>query len=319
MLRIEHCIYFIEVAKTGSLSKAAINLHLSQPHLSQCIKQLEAIVGVDLLMRSPKGVELTSEGLLCLEHAKKLVFEADQLLTWPQRTTSLYTLKVATFNAYAPINSYFEVSMHAQDSQSHQLYEVKNHEVIDQILFKRANIGVTYIEDFILDAMQETFEKNKLAFYPLTQEPLNVAMSVHHPLAQKSEIYVSDIIPYPLAFEAYKNQRHAKGHIQHLNSDAKQHYLNALNQFLNKFNILQMGFDNNRSLLYYLSKHHSAITLGQKRYNLDNPLLKSGEILYLPISDMPFKLVTGIVYNKGKGWSPIERDFIEMLKRQIEI
>ena len=54
--------YIIEVAKTGSVSKASQKLYLSQPHLSNTIKAMEAELGVKLFVRSTRGMCLTDEG-----------------------------------------------------------------------------------------------------------------------------------------------------------------------------------------------------------------------------------------------------------------
>ena len=62
-MELRHLRYFIAVAETGSLTEAAeLRLHTSQPSLSRQIRDLEHQVGVDLLSRSVRGVELTDAG-----------------------------------------------------------------------------------------------------------------------------------------------------------------------------------------------------------------------------------------------------------------
>lgn len=53
---------FYWIATTGSLSKAAQRLHITQPAVSHTIKQLESALGGQLFFRTPKGVTLTTEG-----------------------------------------------------------------------------------------------------------------------------------------------------------------------------------------------------------------------------------------------------------------
>ncbi|HEX9482213.1 MAG TPA: LysR family transcriptional regulator [Solirubrobacteraceae bacterium] len=74
--------YFVEVAEAGQISRAARTLYMAQPALSQSISRLERQVGVDLLVRHPRGVSLTPAGAVFLEKAKLAVdAEADALAT----------------------------------------------------------------------------------------------------------------------------------------------------------------------------------------------------------------------------------------------
>ncbi|MDR5658830.1 LysR family transcriptional regulator [Serpentinicella sp. ANB-PHB4] len=59
---------FHEVAKSQSLSKAAKALYMTQPAISQSIKQLEEELGSRLFTRTSKGVTLTNEGIILFEH-----------------------------------------------------------------------------------------------------------------------------------------------------------------------------------------------------------------------------------------------------------
>jgi LysR family transcriptional regulator, hca operon transcriptional activator len=77
-MELRHLRYFIAVAETGSLTEAAERrLHTSQPSLSRQIRDLEAQVGVDLLSRSVRGVELTDAGKVFLDHARLALMQVD--------------------------------------------------------------------------------------------------------------------------------------------------------------------------------------------------------------------------------------------------
>ncbi len=64
---------FNAVARTGSISHAAIQLHMSQAALSHSIKVLEEALGVSLFHRKPKGVELTDAGQVLYDFSKNLL------------------------------------------------------------------------------------------------------------------------------------------------------------------------------------------------------------------------------------------------------
>ena len=72
-MNLTHLRYIIEVARTGSITKAAQNLYMGQPNLSKSIKDLEKSVGTAIFMRTPKGVVPTKKGEEIIEYAKSLV------------------------------------------------------------------------------------------------------------------------------------------------------------------------------------------------------------------------------------------------------
>lgn len=77
-MELRHLRYFIAVAETGSLTVAAERrLHTSQPSLSRQIRDLEVEVGVELLSRSARGVELTAAGRAFLDHARLALTQVD--------------------------------------------------------------------------------------------------------------------------------------------------------------------------------------------------------------------------------------------------
>lgn len=61
-IELRHLRYFLAVAETGQFSRAADRLHIAQPALSQAVRQLEREVGAQLLVRHPRGVEVTDAG-----------------------------------------------------------------------------------------------------------------------------------------------------------------------------------------------------------------------------------------------------------------
>jgi DNA-binding transcriptional LysR family regulator len=72
--------YFVAVADRGSVSQAALDLHLSQSALSEALRKLEVELGVELLERSSRGVELTPAGTALLAEAGPAIERFDAAL-----------------------------------------------------------------------------------------------------------------------------------------------------------------------------------------------------------------------------------------------
>src|SRR6202453_1936914 len=77
-MELRHLRYFIAVAEEGSLTIAAEKrLHTAQPSLSRQIRDLEYEVGVPLMSRSMRGIELTPAGRAFLDHARLSLTQAE--------------------------------------------------------------------------------------------------------------------------------------------------------------------------------------------------------------------------------------------------
>jgi len=88
--------YFVEVASSQNLSRAAERLGISQPSLTLAIQRLEQSVGTALLIRSKKGVTLTQAGKQLLAHARELLQRwetvKDRALATTNETQGCYTI-----------------------------------------------------------------------------------------------------------------------------------------------------------------------------------------------------------------------------------
>src|SRR3954452_13499550 len=70
--------YVVAVADAGGIRKASRQLDLAQPSLSQALRQLEGELGVQLIRRSTRGIELTEAGAEFLEDARDILARAAQ-------------------------------------------------------------------------------------------------------------------------------------------------------------------------------------------------------------------------------------------------
>jgi DNA-binding transcriptional LysR family regulator len=78
-MELRHLRYFVAVAETGHMTRAASGLGIQQPPLSLQIRALEAALGTVLFRRHPKGVALTDSGRLLLGEAQRILADVSAL------------------------------------------------------------------------------------------------------------------------------------------------------------------------------------------------------------------------------------------------
>ena len=62
-MRIQQLQYIIKIVETGSMNEAAKQLFITQPSLSNAVKDLENEMGIEIFIRNPKGITLTRDGM----------------------------------------------------------------------------------------------------------------------------------------------------------------------------------------------------------------------------------------------------------------
>ena len=78
-MTLQQLKYVIEVARSRSISKAAQNLFISQPSLSNALKEVEKEMGITIFSRTNKGIMITPEGSEFLGYARQVVEQAELL------------------------------------------------------------------------------------------------------------------------------------------------------------------------------------------------------------------------------------------------
>ena len=78
-MKLHQLQYFCAACRNGNITRAAAELHVSQPSISMAIRELENEFGILLLQRNNKGFEITREGTYFYERATVLLEQADEL------------------------------------------------------------------------------------------------------------------------------------------------------------------------------------------------------------------------------------------------
>lgn len=196
--------YVIAIAETGSMNEAAKKLFVSQPNLSQTVKELESEIGIELFRRGNRGVSLTQEGQEFLGYARQVAEQYELIESRYIRRTNVRKRFGVSMQHYTfAVNAFVEmVKQFGMDEYEFAIRETKTYEVIEDVKTFRSEVGVLYLNDFNRKVLTKLFEESGVEFFPLLECGIYVYLSKTHPLADRAEIAIEELEDYPcLAFE----------------------------------------------------------------------------------------------------------------------
>lgn len=203
-MTLQQLKYVIEVARSRSISKAAQSLFISQPSLSNALKELEKEMGITIFLRTNKGIMLTPEGSEFLGYARQVVEQAELLENRYAHTQSPQQHFSVSTQHYAFAVSAFVRLLEDFNREEYEFAfrETKTYEIIDDVKNLRSEIGILYVNEFNKKVIYKFLREGNLVFQKLFEAKPHVFISSKNPLAQKDYVTLSDLHPYPyLSFE----------------------------------------------------------------------------------------------------------------------
>lgn len=197
-MNIMHLKYAVEIAKTGSLNRAAENLYMGQPNLSRAIKELEADLGIRIFSRSAKGMVATTDGEEFLKYAEKILGQIDEVeAIFKQGIQKKRQFSVSVPRASYIAEAFANFTALVKDEEFEFFYkETNTGRVMKNILQSDYSLGIIrYASDYD-KLFKDTLEEKGLCYELVTEFSYNLLMSCEHPLAHKEEISLSDLAPY---------------------------------------------------------------------------------------------------------------------------
>lgn len=183
-MELRHLRYFITVAEELNFSKAALKLYTAQPSLSQQIKDLEEDVGVKLLHRTKRKVELTEEGAVFLEQARLTLAQADKAVAMVRQVSQAkqQMLRIGFVPvAEMKIFPYVLPNLRVQNPDLKiELLSMNNNDQMKAI--KKGELDITFT--------RHNFNSDEIESQFVLREPLIFILPKDHPLAKYERIPV---------------------------------------------------------------------------------------------------------------------------------
>lgn len=186
-MELRHLRYFVAVAEELHFRRAAERLHMSQPPLSQQIRQLEEEVGAQLLVRNQRKVELTAAGVVFLERAREILDSVEDAARQARRVQRGEVGRLAVGFVGSAMYSFVpELLRGFRESAPDialRLHELGTTEQLRQLEDGRLDVGF----------VRAPGRRPGLTLETVLEEQIVVALPDVHPLAQRPVLALGDL------------------------------------------------------------------------------------------------------------------------------
>jgi hypothetical protein len=188
--------YAVEVAKLGSLNKAAEALLIAQPNISRSIKELEADLGISIFNRSAKGMELTPEGEEFIGYAQNILKQIDEVeMVYKQGSPKKQKFSISVPRACYISDAFAEFSKCLSDDPAEIFYkETNSQRTINNVINNDYKLGIIRYAENYDKYFKAMLEEKGLAYEMVAEFTYVLIMSRDNPLAEKDEITIKPFV-----------------------------------------------------------------------------------------------------------------------------
>lgn len=207
-MTLQQLRYAVAVAEHCSMNDAAKGLFISQPSLSNSIKELEKEVGISIFTRTNKGITVSSEGEEFLGYARQVMEQASLL---EEKYMGIAPRKVkfsvSTQHYSFAVNAFVDmIKDYGYDKYDFQLRETRTYEIIEDVNNMNSEIGILYVNEFNKKVIHKLLKEKELVFHELFKASPHVFISKDNPLSKKDRVTLDDLEECPyLSFEQGNN------------------------------------------------------------------------------------------------------------------
>lgn len=186
--------YFVGVAETENVSRAALKLHISQPALSRQVRDLEEEVGLALLQRLGKSVRLTEAGRVFLHEARAVLARTDAALRNVRSAEEQRQIELHVGYSSWGIDRLFHIILQtyqcAMPNVRVRLHDSKPEQNTDALLTGKLELAFIFVPP-------KRGALRGLRFIELSREHARLAVSPKHPFARQRAVQIEDAAREP--------------------------------------------------------------------------------------------------------------------------
>jgi DNA-binding transcriptional LysR family regulator len=193
-MELRHLRYFVAVAETENVSRAALKLHVSQPGISRQIRDLEDEIGFPLFERSAKSIKLTDAGKIFLTEAKAVLQRADDAVKTARAIATGEKGELHVGYAGSPTVRILPPTLRAFQAESPQV-RVRLHDLSTEEMLAGLRDGKLQLALLVCPTPGIL---RGLRFVQLMDLPISLAVAPKHPLARSRSVALPEIAKQPL-------------------------------------------------------------------------------------------------------------------------
>ncbi len=187
-MELRHLRYFVAIAEEGSFTQAAEKrLHTAQPSLSRQIRDLEATLGLQLIIRNPRGMELTPAGQAFLDHARTILGQVEAAIDATRRaarpTRTSFTVGFLTGHEIGWLPKVLEILREELQRTELIIHSASSPELMRALI--QGNMDIAFL--------RPDSTVPELEFRHLVEEDLFALLPANHRLAKRKAIRAEDL------------------------------------------------------------------------------------------------------------------------------
>ena len=181
------------------MNEAAKRLFITQPSLSNAVRDLEREMSIEIFIRNPKGITLTKDGVEFLSYARQVLEQTALLEERYKSKNNNRELFSVSAQHYAFVVNAFVSLLKGTDMSQYELFlrETRTYEIIDDVKNFRSEIGVLFLNSYNRDVLNKMFDDNHLTYTRLFQAQPHIFVSKTNPLASKKIVTLEDLEDFP--------------------------------------------------------------------------------------------------------------------------
>ncbi|MCA1971446.1 MAG: LysR family transcriptional regulator [Caenispirillum sp.] len=191
-IKLRHLSLMAALQDTESVSAAATRLNMTQPAASRLLADVEAIIGVKLYDRHPRGIRLNACGAMLAERAARILRDLDQagreieeMGDGKRGTVAIGSVSGPALEVVLPVVRQSRIAH--PDIQINVTVDMTDR-LIDELLAGRL--------DFYLGRIPAAVDPRPLDARMVGEEPLSLVVREDHPLTRRPEVTLDDCIAY---------------------------------------------------------------------------------------------------------------------------
>ena len=296
-MNIEQIKCVVAVASCGSINKAAKDLFISQPRLSQSVKSVESEIGYQIFNRLPHGIVLTPKGQLFCSHCETILleFKKAQMLANEKSLRSFY---LAAGSLYIFIDAFVRLCAKYQDDPvlDLRIYH-KNAEEIEMSVYRGiSHLGVLLLRDDETDSFLRSASRKELTAIPIRHIGNVLTIRNDHPILQDDMLDLKRLYDYP--FVDYRNKE-----ISSLLSGEARKLINPDRAIL----------IDEREVRHMIVSKTNAFSIG---CSLAKPILEQYQLTAIPLDTPGFQIVA--VYRSQVPLSDEAKTYLDYVEQVLK-